>query len=253
MASEAGKEKRMTDNHVHVGWYTDGYHSPKEIWQAEQAAGFDEIVVSSTSTCAELYKLVVREMRDLIRLGGSCVHPILWLTPRMMRTWGIRYMLHSKIRWQGVKMHWEAHHEWYYNRKLTEQALVIARKLQVPVLLHTGDFKECHADVFLSLCVDNPDLTFVLAHGRPSCEAIAVLSQCPNAMVDSAFMPIEDVSHFTTKGFADRVLFGTDAPINLLFFKDKTTAEYLKECMSILQEKLSPTVYNQIMSNQLYR
>ena len=52
----------MIDNHVHVGWYTDGYHSPKEVWQAELDAGIDEIAVSSTSTCAELYKLVVREM-----------------------------------------------------------------------------------------------------------------------------------------------------------------------------------------------
>lgn len=243
----------MTDNHVHVGWYTDGYHSPKEVWQAEQEAGINEIVVSSTSTCAELYKLVVREMKELVRIGGSRVHPILWLTPRMMKTWGIRYMLHSKTHWQGVKMHWEVHHEWYYNRKLTEQALTIARKLQVPVLVHTGDFKECHADVFMSVCSSNPDLVFVLAHGRPSCEAMAVLSQYPNAMVDSAFMPTEDVLHFATKGFADRVLFGTDAPINLLFFKDKTTTEYIKECRSILEEKLPTTIYHKIMSNQIYK
>ena len=87
----------MIDNHVHVGWYTDGYHSPQEIWQAELEAGIEGIVVSSTSICAELYKLVVSEMRELIRLGGPRIHPLLWLTPRMMKTWGIRYMLHSNI------------------------------------------------------------------------------------------------------------------------------------------------------------
>ena len=85
----------MIDNHVHVGWYTDGYHFPKEVWQAELDAGIDEIAVSSTSTCAELYKLVVREMSELIRLGGSSIHPILWLTPKMMKTWGLSYMLHD--------------------------------------------------------------------------------------------------------------------------------------------------------------
>lgn len=243
----------MTDNHVHVGWYTDGYHSPIEVWQAEQDAGINEIVVSSTSTCAELYKLVVREMRELISLGGSRIHPLLWLTPRMMKTWGIRYMLHSKIRWQGVKMHWEAHHEWYYNRKLTEEALTIVRRLQVPILVHTGEFRECHAKVFQPMCANNPDLTFVLAHGRPLDEAVDVLCQCPNTMVDTAFMTAEDVLHFTTKGFSNRVLFGTDAPINLLFFKEKTTAAYIKECRSILQKKLPPTVYHQIMSNHIYR
>ena len=46
----------IIDNHVHVGWFTDGYHSPKEIWVSEMAAGVDGMAVASTSTCAELYK-----------------------------------------------------------------------------------------------------------------------------------------------------------------------------------------------------
>ena len=55
---------------MHVGWYTNGYHTPLEVWKAEKDAGIDDIVVSSTSTCAELYKLVVQEIKELIRLGG---------------------------------------------------------------------------------------------------------------------------------------------------------------------------------------
>ncbi len=100
----------MIDNHVHVGWFLDGYHTPREIWEAEDRAGIDEIVVSSTSTCAELYKLVVREMRELIRLGGSRIHPILWLTPRMFtrKHYAIPFLL-KKISWQGIKLHFEAH------------------------------------------------------------------------------------------------------------------------------------------------
>ncbi|MBQ9671725.1 MAG: amidohydrolase family protein [Prevotella sp.] len=243
----------MTDNHVHIGWYTNGYHTPEEVWQAARAAGIDEIVVSSTSTCAELYKLVVREFQELIRMGGPRVHPILWLTPRMMKTWGIRYMLHSKIRWQGVKMHWEAHHEWYYNRKLTAKALDVARKLNVPVLLHTGNFKKCHANVFKPFCLENPDMTFVLAHGRPLDEAIDVLKNCQNAMVDTAFMPPHDVMLLAENGFTDRILFGTDAPINLLFYEDRTTTEYIKFCRTVLQNTLPQSVYERIMSNQLYK
>lgn len=243
----------MTDNHVHVGWYTDGYHAPTEVWKAEQEAGIDEMVVSSTSTCAELYKLVVKEMRALIRLGGSHIHPILWLTPRMMKTWGIRYMLRSKIRWQGIKMHWEAHREWYYNPKLTEQALAVARKLQVPVLLHTGEFKECHAGVFMSLCSNNPDLIFVLAHGRPLKETIAVLSECRNAFIDTAFMPIEHVLELVQNGGADRILFGTDAPINKQFFPELSTKEYIVRCHEELQSWLPKEQYQRILSNIIYK
>ncbi len=242
----------MIDNHVHVGWYTDGYHSPKEVWQAELEAGINEIVVSSTSTCAELYKLVVREIRELIRMGGSRIHPLLWITPRMMKTWGLSYMLHSKIRWQGIKMHWQAHREWYYNRKLLHNALEVARWMDVPVLLHTGIYKECHARVFLDICLDYQDLTFVLAHGRPIDETMEIISRCSNTYVDTAFMPVEDVITLVHNGFAQRILFGTDAPINLLFYKNMTTAEYIKSCLLALQDKFPVSIYNKIMSNQLY-
>ena len=243
----------MTDNHVHVGWYTDGYHSPEEVWQAEREAGIDEIVVSSTSTCAELYKLVVREMRELIRLGGSRIHPVLWLTPRMMKTWGIRYMLHSRVRWQGVKMHWEAHREWYYNRKLLQRALDVVRKLQVPVLFHTGEFKECKASVFMDICRQNEDLTFVLAHGRPINEAMEVLSRCHNAFVDTAFMSIEYIYELVQKGFANRILFGTDAPINKIFFPELSTTDYIVRCYSEMQNKLAREQTERIITNILYK
>lgn len=242
----------MIDNHVHVGWFTDGYHSPKEVWKSEIDAGIDEIVVSSTSTCAELYKQIVREMNELIRLGGSRIHPILWLTPRMMKTWGIRHMLKSKIRWQGVKMHWFAHHEWFYNRHLTNEALHVAKKLKVPVLFHTGVDKVCNPNAFVPIIVDNPDLSFVLAHGRPLEDTFYVLKKFPNTLVDTAFMPIEDVKQLCDAGFEKRILFGTDAPINRLFYENLSTTDYISNCLAQLQETLSQKQYEQIMSNKIY-
>ena len=243
----------LTDNHVHVGWYTDGYHTPMEVWKAEQEAGIDEIVVSSTSTCAELYKLVVKELHELIRFGGERIHPILWITPRMMKTWGISYMLHSRIKWEGVKMHWRAHREWFYNRKLLHNSLEIARWLEVPVLFHTGNFKECHANVFMDICQKNNDLDFVLAHGCPIDEAIGVLSQCPNVRVDTAFMPAENVRLLCDNGLAERALWGTDAPINLLFYKDMSTADYIRWCISNLKDTLIPEQFETVMNNKFYQ
>ncbi len=242
----------MTDNHVHVGWYSDGYHYPKDVWQSECEAGIDEIAVSSTSTCAELYKIVVQEMKELVKLGGSNIHPILWITPKMMKTWGIHYMLHSKIRWQAIKMHWEAHREWFYNTKLTKNALEIARRLRVPVLIHTGEHKECHAEVFIHLCSCNPDLTFVLAHGRPITETISVLNTCKNVMVDTAFMSAVEVKQLMNSGFCQRILFGTDAPINLLYYKDLSITQYIKKQIEELQKMLTSDQFETLMENRLY-
>lgn len=242
----------MTDNHVHVGWYSDRYHSPREIWLSEQQAGIDEIVVSSTSSCAELYKLVVHEMRELIRLGGSYVHPILWITPRMMKTWGIRYMLHSGIKWQGVKMHWKAHREWFYNKKLLYKAMETVRRLQVPIILHTGEFKECKAGAFMEICKQYDDLSFVLAHGRPLDETTEVLSNCPNVFVDTAFMPSVHVKVLADAGFCHRILFGTDIPINLLYNKGMNISQYIKTQIDDLRNELSLVQYNTIIANHLF-
>jgi len=224
----------MTDNHVHIGWFRDGYHSPATVWLAVQKAGIDEIVVSSTSTCAEKYKLVVREMRELVRMGGSRIHPVLWLTPRMIRTWGLQYMLHSKVRWQGVKMHWFAHREWRSNRKLLSQAIDVARKLNVPILLHTGEDDCCASIGFEPLCAANPDLSFVLAHGRPIGQTMQVLSHCSNVFVDTAFMLSADVLTLVENGFSQRIIFGTDTPINQLYFKNgKITDSIIQQIASL--------------------
>lgn len=242
----------MTDTHVHIGWYSDGYHNPEDVWKAELEAGIEEIVVSSTSTCAELYKLVVHEIKELIRLGGSQIHPILWITPRMMKTWGISYMIHSKIKREGVKMHWQAHREWLYNRKLLHNALEVARWMNVPVLLHTGDFKECHANVFGEICKHYDDLSFVLAHGWLIDETIDLLLKCSNVRVDTAFMPTEDVKTLCDNEFTNRILFGTDAPINMLFYKDITTSDYIKGCIAKLKETLTSKQFERIMQNKLH-
>ncbi len=219
----------IIDNHVHVGWFTDGYHTPQEVWNSAMAAGIDGMAVSSTSTCAELYKNVVRELRELKRLGGERVRPILWLTPRMFKiSYALPYLLHSRIAWKGIKMHWEAHPEWSHNLRLVDKALDVARQLNVPVLLHTGNFECCHAGIYKELIKSNPDLTFVLAHARPINEALEVLSECPNAYVDLAFVPFEAMKLIKENKYANRTLFGTDMPINKVFFKDISTADFIK-------------------------
>ena len=231
----------IIDNHVHTGWFTDGYHTAKDVWYSAKSAGIDGVAVSSTSTCAERYKDVVRELRELKRLGGERVHPVLWLTPTMMkRRYALPYMLRSKVDWQGVKMHWEAHPEWAHNAQLVSKALEVARRMDVPVLLHTGAFDTCHAGLFLELVCDNSDLTFVLAHARPVDEAIEALKHCQNVYVDLAFVPMADLQVLLSEGFADRILFGTDAPINKVFYPDISTDDYIKQQIENVRQVCGP-------------
>lgn len=243
----------IIDNHVHVGWFSDGFHSPREVWNSEMAAGINGMAVASTSTCAEIYKNVCRELREMIRLGGDRVHPLLWLTPRMLKKrYPLPYMLHSKIEWQGVKLHFEAHPEWSRNKKLLDKAINVARKLSVPVLLHTGNDVSCHAGLFKSIIQTNGDLTFVLAHGRPIDETIDVLHSCPNVFADTAFMPISDIVKLVDSGLSERILFGSDAPINRVFYQDVSTEQYLTDIISAIRLNLGEEVAEAIFERSIY-
>lgn len=242
----------IIDNHAHVGWFTDGYHTPREVWDSAMAAGIDGMAVSSTSTCAERYKDVVREMRELIRLGGERVHPILWLTPKMMKCrYALPYMLHSKIKWQGIKMHWEAHKEWASNRKLVRQGLEVAEQLQVPILLHTGNFDCCHAGLFRNLIISHPELSFVLAHGRPIAETIEILKYCNNVWVDTAFMPEDSLMLLAENYLSEKILFGSDIPINKVFYHDVATSTFIQSCINMIK-KVFGNESSEILSRCIY-
>lgn len=219
----------IIDNHAHVGWYRDGYHSPREIWMSELTAGVEEIAVSSTSTCAGQYGLVCKEMLELIELGGDKIHPILWVTPEIIKNNLFRTLLdRTDIRWQGIKLHYIANPEWLECEKLVQILIEQTNELSLPVLLHTGEFKSCHAKAFEPLIQQYNNTKFILAHGRPIMETVELMEAYSNVFVDTAFMPIYNIMILIKHNLQERILFGTDIPINLTFW-DQPTSEYIKE------------------------
>lgn len=242
--------KKIIDNHVHVGWYSDGYHAPLEIWSALNQAGIDYAIVSSTSTCAELYHNIHTEFYQLFSIAGKeNVCPILWITPAMLlKNWPLKKLLKSKIEWGGIKLHYISHPLWGKTPCLIEEALKVARNLgNVPVLLHTGEWENCHASVFGPVIAANPDLKFVLAHGRPIDETINLMKNQTNIWTDTAFMPIEDIMKLVSMGLTDRVLFGSDMPINMVYYSNLSTKNYLRRRIKEIGE-IAPV----ILTNTIY-
>lgn len=240
----------IIDNHVHVGWYSDGYHSPLEIWNSLQQAGVDSAVVSSTSTCAELYHNIKTEFYQLFSIAGrGNICPILWLTPDMLfKGWPLKKLLKSKIEWRGIKLHYISHPRWSQHPCMVEEALEIARSLgNVPVLLHTGEWENCHAGVFKPLVTANSDLNFVLAHGRPVEETIHLMKAFSNVWTDTAFMPVEDIKRLKEVSLSERVMFGSDAPINKIYFPNMSTSDYLNRTIYKIRQ-VAPS----ILSKSLY-
>lgn len=236
----------MTDAHVHMGWFIDRYHSPGKVAAIYNGSDTHAVAISSTSTCAEKYNLVIREHLEFKRCFKGETYHLLWITPKMLTTNGISKMLKSNVQWSAIKMHWDAHRSWFYDRKSQMQALNIIEKLNLPVIIHTGDKPTCHAAVFKTMVESMPHMTFVLAHGRPLGEVLRILDTCPNTMVDTAFMPCEDAVSLVKSGYGDRLLFGTDCPINEHFYPDIPSVEYISKQATSLRNELDMGVYNQI-------
>lgn len=239
----------IIDNHVHVGWFRDGYHSPLEVWSALKKAGIDKCVVSSTSTCADLYHNILTEFHQFMALAGKeNVKPVLWISPDMIiRRWPLMKLLKSKIEWKGVKLHYISHPQFSNHKEWVNTAVVIAYSLgNVPILIHTGEWDTCHAGIFESLIDSFPNLKFVLAHGRPIDETIYLMKKYPNALTDTAFMPLDHIKRLKEENLTDRVLFGSDAPINRIYFPEHSTTDYLKERIKAIKEVDEKILYNSI-------
>lgn len=237
----------IIDTHVHIGQFREGYHDAKEVYNAFTKAGVDEICVSSTTTCDENYPLVVSEMKELKKLGGSRVHPLFWISPKMLESGKVEEVINSGVEWEGMKMHYHFSHEWYELPSLAVKAVKYAQERHWPVLEHTGEDIQCHPLVFDALFKDFPDVTFIMAHGRPLNETITMLKRYPNTLTDTAFMPADDVVELKNQGFIDRILFGSDYPINCHFPQVTQGYPFISECINNLKARLTPNEFDKIM------
>lgn len=243
----------MTDSHVHVGWFVDRYHSPDDVTEVLRQVGVDSVLISSTSTCAEEYELVIHEFEWLQEEWGENIISALWVTPRMLKEDKLRFMLDSGISWNVLKMHWQAHPELFYSQELVDTVFNYSEMSDLPILLHTGGFPECEAKVFQKMIENHPERKFILAHGRPLSDIRLLLQQYRNVWIDTAFMPISDILVLIDAGCSSRILWGSDAPINEHFYPDINTAEYLTNRLDNLKQLVSHQTFTQITESNFHK
>ena len=247
----------IVDNHTHVGWFMDGYHSPQEVLYIANNAGISDIVVSSTTVCAYkcMYKDIIREMSLLVSLKSNVsTHPVLWVTPYMFNgknRYALKKFLNSGIKWCGVKIHYEAHKEWAYRKDLVEDAVCFADDLHLPVMFHTG-VGACSSKKFENFIRGHQNTMFVLAHGSPYSDAISLMKDYDNCLVDTSGMVDCIVEKFVDEGMAERIIFGTDMPLAAHIEGIDNTINQIKYKMQHLRSVVGDDSFKKIMSRSPY-
>ncbi len=207
----------IIDSHVHIGQFYDRYYSPTFVSKLMTSVGAAYYAVSSTTMCDEDYTKVLSEIKELISLDGERVLPIMWITPYGLKG-SIAWFLDSGIRWRCLKVHPFLHkNDWEPGGLQFREVIDIARELNVPLLIHTGQDKCCLCGKYEQMIAENTDINFILAHGQPIQQVIPILGRYENAYADSAFMSIGQMREIIDNKLANKLLWGTDVCIPLYF------------------------------------
>lgn len=221
------KRMLLFDAHIHVGQFKVQYESPKELVEYLSSVGVSRFAVSSTTTCEENYAKVIKEHQKLKVLAGDSVIPVLWLTIDSLHNGGVNSFLKSGIDWKCVKIHPAlSPKRWSIDTENMDMAIAIAKDLQVPFLIHTGETLGCNPLNFEKSIKKHHDVPFILAHGRPIGQTIEMMKKYPNVWCDTAFMPTENIVNLCKENLQERVLWGSDYPIPKYYYPQEDMKAY---------------------------
>ena len=242
----------MTDHHTHIGQFYDLYTSPSELVRVMDEVRVEYFASSSTTICEGNYRKVLAEMSELVGMVGSRVLPVLWIMPQMLSDGCLQLFLGSSIPWKMLKIHPQLHPlSWHSGSQNLQKVIQLAKRIQLPLLIHTGEFAGCYPSLFERAIRYNPSVTFILAHGRPLDETANLLQRYPNVLTDTAFMPIEHIVELCRLNLSHRILWGTDIPIPHYYNREEDCVTYYKKRLHKLQKAVSEKHYHIILNNQL--
>ncbi len=238
----------LIDAHVHIGQYFDLYTTPTELSGFLDSVGVGCFAVSSTSICEGNYRKVLREMDELVQIVGERAFPVLWVIPQMLYDGGMEEFLQAGIEWKCIKINPSLSPlgEWSEEKGNLSRVIRWARKLDLPMLIHTGEMDGCYPSCFSEAIAANPDIRFILAHGRPLDETIDIMKKCCNAYVDTAFMPVGNIASLCSQGLEDRILWGTDYPIPKYFSRTEDMQKYYDSLVESLRSTVTPRQFRKI-------
>lgn len=242
----------MTDYHTHIGQFYDLYTSPTDLIRIMDSVAVEYFASSSTSICEGNYGKVLSEMSKLVSIAKNRVIPVLWIIPQMLSDGGLQLFLDSGTPWKMLKIHPQLHpFSWHCGGQNLQKVIRLAKRLQLPLLIHTGENAGCYSSMFERAIRYNPSVTFIMAHGRPLDETVNLLQRYPNVFTDTAFMPIEHIAELCRLNLSHRILWGTDIQIPYYYDRNNDSVTYYKNRLHKLQNAISDKHYKTIMSNTL--
>lgn len=205
----------MIDIHVHYGQFEEIFFDGIQVISNLEKIGINQIglmplLTKNGDNIFSSHQILCKMMK----MYDNKIIPIFWIHPKTKRE-DIVSML-DELPYKILKVHGYLH-DWHKFPKSLYALLNISRKKNIPIMFHTGGRKESYAFSYKTICMNNPDITFILAHSRPVKGTINIMRECQNVYCDISFTSIKDISLLCENGMTNKMLWGTDYPVYSVF------------------------------------
>lgn len=116
----------------------------------------------------------------------------------------------------GIKVH-PYHSKISFDSEAVQGYILLAEKYSLPIVTHTATDSDSEAFRVYQMALKYPKVNFVMYHmglGSDNQQAIEYISKLPNLYGDTAWVKPEHVVDAVNKCGYEKILFGTDNPIN---------------------------------------
>ncbi|MEI8274337.1 MAG: amidohydrolase family protein [Paludibacter sp.] len=217
---------KICDCHVHYGQFRDDYYSIDKVVDFFEILGIDNVGIMPTAMNGKIN--FNDNLKEIKQLPTNRFIPYLWLTPEMYEL-DSTLKMYDELNFKIIKIHGYANKEWVNLPDKIQNIIDLAYKRDLPIMFHTGGWEGSESIQYLDFCVNNPEVKFILAHGKPIEEAITILKMANNVYVDTSFLDLSSVQLLCDEGLEKKILYGTDFPIMKTFWPEIDLVTWYKQ------------------------
>ena len=220
----------IVDAHAHIASWRTLEQSKRNLLLGMDRHGVDIALVSNAdcSSFPEEGKSArkpipceqgLREVLEFAKETPGRIYAAVWVTPLKSPRPSeelIRLIEDNKTLIKALKLH-PFCEKVPADSPLMEPYYDLAKHYGLPILVHTAVDEESSIGHLVGACLKHPELSFVAAH-MELCSAHAysfkMMKQTPNLCADTAWVDLYWAKRVLLEVGPDRVMFGTDAPID---------------------------------------
>lgn len=263
----------IIDTHVHIGRILNFNMKKEDVLYSMQQYGIDYALVSDCRAAEfdhHLHKLpfflqtpqivCLQETIDFAAAHPDRIGAALWMKPHQENADRKVYELIEQNRPLVKALKFHPFHSFLpFDDAKMDAYMELARCFRLPVVTHTGGTDAASCRRVYEMAKRHTDISFVMVHmglGTDNSEAISLIGELPNLYGDTTWVPMEHTIDFIRKNGDDKILFGSDSPIDgkdtYLHNKAGDRSIY-QDYFHVLPERISPESYHKLMADNAIR